>query len=138
MTKFGIVIFALLAFYPMAVDAHQWTPTYVKFTPSYVDGVVQTRLKLFNTRKDVDYYEIEVLDEKMNPIDFATTDRIIHAPYLSKKTIDVYISARDFSRVGYVCSRSKLLVDNQTGASVSSRVCSKVRNEILLTSYFIG
>jgi len=120
----------VLIFISGSVSAHQWTPTYPEFRPSYVDGVLTTKMKLFNTRQDVDYYEIQVMDEDMRPVDFATTDRIVHAPYLSKRIVDVYIGAHDQGRVMYVCTMSKLLVAGSNGTSVASRVCSKVKNAI--------
>lgn len=112
------------------VGAHQWTPTYPVFNLSYVEGILQTKMSIFNTRQDVDYYEVTVLDKDMQPIDFAVTDKIIHVPHLAKRKVDVYINANDLNRVVYICSTSKLLVEGSTGASVSSRICSKVKNEI--------
>ena len=93
-------------------------------------GIVQTRMSLFNTRRDVDYFEVQVLDVNMKPVDFATTDQIIHAPHLKRKSVDVYIRRTDIDRVVYICSVSKLLVAGNTGASVSSRICSKVKNAL--------
>lgn len=112
------------------VSAHQWTPTYPEWGTSYVTGILQTRMSLFNTRQDVDYFEIQVLDVNMNPVDFATTDQIIHAPHLKRKSVDVYIRRTDIDRVVFICSISKLLVAGNTGASVSSRICSKVKNAL--------
>jgi len=110
--------------------AHQWTPTYPEWSISYIEGIVQTRMSLFNTRQDVDYFEVQVLDVNMKPVDFATTDQIIHAPHLKRKAVDVYIRALDVDRVVYICSVSKLLVEGNTGASVSSRICSKVKHAL--------
>ena len=112
------------------VGAHQWTPAYPEWTDSYMTGIVQTRMKLFNTRRDVDYFEVQVLDENMRQLDFATTDRIVHAPHLKRKTVDIYIRRTDIDRAVYICSVSKLLVAGNTGASVSSRICSKVKNAL--------
>jgi hypothetical protein len=95
-----------------------------------MEGILRTKMYIFNTRDDVDYYEVTVLDVDMNPVDFAVTDKIIHVPHLSRETIEVYIRANDLKRVVYICSTSKLLVEGSTGASVSSRICSKVKNEI--------
>jgi hypothetical protein len=97
---------------------------------SYMTGIVQTRMSLFNTRKDVDYYEVQVLDVNMNPIDFATTDQIIHTPHLKRRSVDIYIRRTDIDRAVYICSVSKLLVAGNTGASVSSRICSKVKHAL--------
>ena len=95
-----------------------------------MDGIVQTRMRLFNTRQDVDYYEVQVLDSNMKEIDFATSDRIVHAPYLNKRSVDIYIRKLDVDRAVYICSISKLLVAGNTGASVSSRICSKVKHAL--------
>ena len=93
-------------------------------------GIVQTRMSLFNTRQDVDYYEVLVLDDNMNPVDFAVTDKIIHAPHLQRRSIDVYIRRTDIDRAVYICSVSKLLVSGSNGASVSSKICSKVKHAL--------
>ena len=119
-----------LVFFSGLVSAHQWTPTYPTWDNSYMKGIVQTRMSLFNTRKDVDYYEVQVLDINMNPIDFATTDQIIHAPHLKRRSVDIYIRRTDIDRAVYICSVSKLLVAGNTGASVSSRICSKVKHAL--------
>lgn len=95
-----------------------------------MDGIVQTRMNIFNTRMDVDYFEVGVFDSNMNPVDFAITDRILHVPYLKKSAVDVYIRSIDVDRVVYICSVSKLLVAGNTGASVSSRICSKAKNAL--------
>ena len=119
-----------LVFISGSVSAHQWTPTYPTWDDSYMTGIVQTRMSLFNTRRDVDYYEVQVLDINMRPLDFAVTDKIIHAPHLTRKSIDVYIRRIDIDRAVYICSVSKLLVAGNTGASVSSRICSKVKHAL--------
>ena len=95
-----------------------------------MDGIVQTRMTLFNTRKDVDYFEVQVMDVNMNPVEFAVTDQIIHAPHLKRKNVEIYIREIDIDRVVYICSVSKLLVAGNTGASVSSRICSKVKHAL--------
>ena len=125
--KYLILLVLLVS--PM-VSSHQWTPTYPMFNLSYVEGILQTKMSIFNTRQDVDYYEVTVLDEDMNPVDFATSDTIIHVPHLAKRKIDIYIRDSDLRKVVYICSTSKLLVEGSTGASVSSKICSKVKYEI--------
>jgi len=49
-------------------SAHQWIPTYPRLEPSYVEGILKVRMELFNTRKDVKYYEILVYDNEFNPV----------------------------------------------------------------------
>lgn len=82
-------------------------------------------MTLFNGRKDVDYYEIQVLDADMNPVPFATGERIFNVGHLSRKVVDVYISSKDEDRAIYVCSRSKSIEDNGSRTILSSRICSK-------------
>ena len=48
--------------------AHEFTPTYPIFEPSHVEGILQTRMRLFNKRNDVEYYELDVYDDKWQPI----------------------------------------------------------------------
>lgn len=107
--------------------AHQWTPTYPKLRPSFVEGIYTTRLRLFNGRRDVEYYEIQVLDKEMNGVTFATKERIVKVDYLKSLEVDVYIREQDKSKALYVCSKSKLLAGNDTATVVSSRICSKLK-----------
>ena len=92
-----------------------------------MDNVLTTTMMLWNSRQDVEYYELQVLDAEMEPIRFATNEKIIRVPYLKRKTVNVYISARDKDRAVYVCSRSKILADNDSRTVVSSRICSKAK-----------
>lgn len=123
--KFVIAVFAVLLC--GQATAHQWTPTYPKLNPSYVEGIYSTRLKLFNGRRDVEYYEIQVLDDEMNGVMFATNERIIRVEYLQTTEVDVYIREQDVGTAVYVCSKSKLLAGNDTATVVSSRICSKLK-----------
>lgn len=109
--------------------AHQWTPTYPKMVPSFVEGIYSTKLRLFNGRKDVSYYEFEVLDKDMNNIRFATPQRIIPVKYLQSIEVEVYIREAEIKEAVYICSRSKLLVGNASATVVSSRICSKIKDE---------
>lgn len=107
--------------------AHQWLPTYPELRQSYVQNILVTTLELFNVRKDVEYYEISVLDENMNPVKFATPEEIINVKYLKKKKVDVYIRKQDKDKAVYVCSRSKLLAQESSATVISSRICSKIK-----------
>ena len=112
--------------------AHQWTPTYVKLSPSYVDGIYSTKMKMYNARNDVEFYQIQVFDGRFNPIKFAITggeNDVIHVTHNQTKQVDVYVPAYEASRVVYICSRSMILKKLETASIVSSRVCSKVTNE---------
>ena len=108
-------------------SAHQWTPTYPKLERSYVDGILQVTMELFNSRKDVKYYEILVYDSEFNPVKFAVQERIVEVQYLKRKSIDVFIREQDRDIATYVCSKSKLLKGTGTATIVSSRICSKIK-----------
>ena len=108
-------------------NAHQWLPTYPELRQSYIQNVLVTTLELFNVRKDVEYYEISVLDEDMNPVKFATPEKIINVKHLKKKSVDVYIRKRDKDKAVYVCSSSKLLKQESSATVIASRICSKIK-----------
>ena len=108
-------------------SAHQWMPTYPKLERSYVDGILQVRMELFNSRKDVKYYEILVYDSEFNPVKFAVQERIVEVQYLKRKNIEIFIREQDRDVATYVCSKSKLLKGTGTATLVSSRICSKIK-----------
>jgi len=109
------------------VSSHEMTPTYLTLERSYVKGVYKTTLQIFNKRKDVEYYEIGVFDKKFNPIPFVTSYKVIYLKYLGHMTFDVFIREKDKHKAFYVCSRSKLRIQNITKAAISSRICSKFK-----------
>jgi len=119
------VILSILLMLPVLSQAHQWTPTYPTWRPSYVEDVLVTSMTIFNGREEVDYYEIQVLDKDMEPVPFATGDRIFQVGHQKRKVVDVYISSKDEKRAVYICSRSKSLMDDYSTTIVSSRICSK-------------
>ena len=109
-------------------QAHQFTPTYPKFELSFIEGVMQTRLELFNKRQEVEYYELGVFDKDWAPVTFATSDsKILRVSYLETKSIDVYVKNQDIKRVVYICTESRLLRGTSTNTLVSSKICSKVK-----------
>ena len=112
-----------------SAHAHDMTPTYPKLTYSHLDGVVKTTMSLFNKRQDVQHYEIKVFDKDFQPIPFVTSQSVIKLDYLSKTTFDIYIRKADASRATYICSLSKLKKDANVRTAVSSRICSKIKNE---------
>lgn len=110
------------------VNAHEWTPTYPKLRPSFVDGISVTDMNLFNNRKDVQYYKISVFDNEWNTIPFSTgSDKIIKVSHLQRKKVSVYIRDKDIDRATYICSRSKSLLDGRRETFVASRICSKIK-----------
>jgi len=107
--------------------AHEMTPTYPKWVPSHVQGVYKTTMEMFNKRKDVEWYEIGVFDEKWKPVNFVTSYRLFNMPYLSHVKFDVYVATPDVAIATYICSKSKLREVREQKTMVSSRVCSKFK-----------
>lgn len=107
--------------------AHEMTPAYPEFKPSYVSGILQTRMKLWNRRVDASYYEIGVYDEEWNSISFAAVNVIIQVNYLETKSFDIYIRQNDFDKVEFICTTSKLLKQDVDSTGVTSRICSRVK-----------
>lgn len=119
-TAVAVFIFAATA------QAHEWTPTYPKFEPSFLDGIVVTTMSLFNKREEIEYYEITVFDEEWQPVPFASTSKLVHVSYLETKSIDIYIREVDCDRIEYICTESKIFIDDTSQTGVTSRICSKV------------
>jgi len=105
---------------------HEWTPTYPKFEPSFLDDIVVTTMTLFNKRKDIEYYEISVYDEDWNTMPFASTMKLINVPYLGQETVDIYIREADCERIEYICTTSKRILEDTQSSGIDSRICSKV------------
>lgn len=126
MKPFAFLIFIILC-YSSVADAHEWTPTYFQWRPSYVEGISTTTMKLRNARKGVVYYELSVLDSEMNPIRFAASSRILYVPYLRRASVDIYVPTKIVDQAVYICSRSKIRKDGQSKTFISSRICSKVK-----------
>ena len=108
-------------------NAHEMTPTYPKWSPSYMDNVYVTKMEMFNKRDDVEYYEVSVLDENMEPVPFVTSYRILNLEYLGHVTFDVYIRKDDVSRAEFICSTSKLRKEDTKRTAVNSRICSRFK-----------
>lgn len=120
-------LLVLLCIFSGPAYAHQWTPTYPKWESSYVDGVVSVKMELFNSRKDVEWYGVQVLDADMEPVPFVTSEKIMNVPHLKKKQVEVYVRKKDIERAVYICSVSKLLKEQRSRAAVASRICSKAK-----------
>ena len=116
-----------------SATAHQWTPSHVELRPSYVSGIHTATMKFYNSRDDVEYYQVQVFDGQFNPIKFAiqggSNSDVIHARHRQYKTVDVYVPSYEAVRVVYICTRSMILKKFETASLVSSRICSKVINE---------
>lgn len=110
----------------MSASAHEFTPTYVKPSISAIDGVYEATFTLFNSRKDIKFYELAVFDVDWVRVPFATDERTIQVEYLSRKPITIYLRERDLIRAMYVCTQSKILLGNKQASIISSRICSKL------------
>lgn len=109
------------------VSAHQFVPTYPELRPSTVSGVMETHMELFNTRSDIQYYEVQVFDSMWQRVPFATYERTFKVEYLKRRTITVYLRKEDVPNATYICSQSKILLGNKQASLVASRVCSKFK-----------
>ena len=120
----------LLLFSCGSATAHQWTPTYPELRTSYISGIHTTDMKLYNSRGDVDYYQVQVFDGYFNPIKFAIsggqTD-VINVPHRKTRSVSIYVPSTESSRVVYICSRSMILKKEESASLLSSRICSKVK-----------
>jgi hypothetical protein len=111
----------------MPTYGHQFMPTYPKLQPSYVEGVLQARMEIFNSREDIEYYEFSVHDKNWERIPFATAERILYVPYLKRTYVDIFIKQQDKNRAVYICSMSKILAGVHQSTVVSSKICSKLK-----------
>lgn len=119
-----IILLLLLSGY---ANAHQFLPTYPKMLSSLRDGVYEVHMELYNSRKDITYYQLEVFDDNWNNIPFATFQRIVKVPYLDRRNLTVYIRKQDKFKATYICTKSKILQGNEQASVVSSRICSKFK-----------
>jgi len=121
------VILCLLLF-NYAVYSHEQTPTYPKWTVSGVSEVKKTQIRLWNSRPDIEYYEIGVFKEDLKtPIPFVTAYKVIPLAYLKEVKFDIYIRESNIEEARYVCSLSKLRSSNESQTLLVTRVCSKFK-----------
>ena len=120
-------VIVLMMFVSSCANAHQFLPTYPKFQNSFVEGVVYTKMELFNKRKEIGFYELGVFDADWNSLSFASESKLIRINYLETKSVNVYIKKEDLKRIKYICSESKIQKDNIQNTVVSSRICSKIQ-----------
>lgn len=127
--KYFIMI--MWVFLSVSAVAHEWTPTYPKLELSHIRDIYKVEMKLFNSREDVDFYEIGVFDELWNPIPFAlqNSKTIVMVKYKQTRWFDVYIRSKDRNRATYVCSKSKLLTEDVNKPMFFSRICSKINRD---------
>lgn len=103
--------------------AHEMTPTYPKFSLSFMPGISVTTMNIFNKRTDVSYYEIGVFTDEWEPVPFVSQYKVIPLKYLDTISFDIYVSNQAISSVEYICSISQM----KLGTTVSSKICSRVK-----------
>ena len=108
-------------------NAHQFTPTYPKLELSHMPGIMKADMVLFNDRKEIRYYRVNVFDKEWNPVRFATQSKIIPINYKERKYVTIYLSGKGIKNAKYICSKSKILRSISTPSIVSSRICSKLK-----------
>ena len=118
------LIFATI-WYTNQVVAHEMTPTYPELRPSFMDGLYTSKMQVFNKRDDVEYYEIDVMDENFFTIPFAAKHKILNVGYLSHVEFDIYVRQVDVHRAYYICTTSRLKKDVGKDTMVASKICSK-------------
>ena len=109
-----------------AVSAHEMTPAYPIVKPSHVTGVVKVDLSLFNSREEINYYEIGLYDLNWDRIPFSAVYRIIKVGYKERKNFSVYIRESDLDEAVYVCTTSKIRRQLEAKTLVSSKICSRL------------
>lgn len=118
-----------IALVPSVGGAHEMTPTYPELHQSYMPGIMQADLSLFNARDDVEYYAISVWDAEWNPVAFASAQRVMHVEPGGRQDFEIYIREQDADVAVYVCTISMLRAGQQSNAIVESRICSRLDGE---------
>ncbi len=121
-----VVLFLLLSF---STSAHEMTPAYPEVKPSHVTGVVKVEMSLFNSREEIQWYQIELFDLNWTNIPFASSYRIINIGYKERKSFDVYIRKADMDEAVYLCTTSKVRKSSKSRTLISSRICSRLDGE---------
>jgi hypothetical protein len=121
-----ILLFLLWSF---STSAHEMTPAYPEVKPSHVSGVVKVEMSLFNSREEIEWYQIELFDLNWTNIPFASSYRIINIGYKERKSFDVYIRKSDMDEAVYLCTTSKVRKTSKSRTLVSSKICSRLDGE---------
>lgn len=108
------------------VHAHQMSPTYPEWSDSYIDNVSTSRVRVFNKRENVRFYEIGVFDKNFKPIPFVTQYHLRGINFNQYATFDIYINNKYKKDAVYVCSESMLQDVKSSG--VVSKICSKFKD----------
>ena len=121
-----ILLFLLWSF---STSAHEMTPAYPEVKPSHVSGVVKVEMSIFNSREEIEWYQIELFDLNWTNIPFASSYRIINIGYKERKSFDVYIRKADMDEAVYLCTTSKVRKTSKSRTLVSSKICSRLDGE---------
>ena len=121
-----IKLAAIISLWASSVSSHDMTPAYPEIKNSHISGIVKVEMSLFNARKDVSYYQIQVFDKDWNTLPFSSMYRILKVPYQERKNFDVYLRKVDLKRIRYLCTTSKVNKSVDTNTLVSSRICSRL------------
>jgi|TARA_R110002153_G_scaffold65096_2_gene174344 hypothetical protein len=105
------------------------TPAYPVVKPSHVAGVVKVEMSLFNSREEIEWYQIELFDLNWMNIPFSTTYRIINVGYKERKSFEVYIRKMDMDEAVYLCTTSKVRKTSKSRTLISSKICSRLDGE---------
>ena len=111
----------------VAIHSHEQTPTYPTWKLSGINEVKKTQIRLWNSRPDIEHYEIGVFDGEWQPIPFVTAYKILPIKYLQEKKIDIYIRESNIEEARYVCSLSKLRSNDESQTLLVTRICSKFK-----------
>ena len=109
-----------------SASAHEMTPAYPEVKPSHVRDVVKAEMSLFNSREEVEFYEVDLYDKDFNRIPFKTKYKLIRINYKERKNFTVYIRKKDLFRATFICTTSKFRRGTTTRTLVSSRICSRL------------
>ena len=120
-------VFIIMLLLNGTVSAHQFLPTYPKVEQSFIVGVSQVKMELFNKRREIEYYELGVFDANWNPLSFASENKIIQIRYLETKQVNVYVRNEDLKNVSFICTESKLRKEETKQTLISSKICSKIK-----------
>jgi hypothetical protein len=121
----AVIRFLLLLFVSGYASAHELTPTYPELRPSYMNDILEAKLKMWNARGDVEYYKIEVTDENWNDVPFITREKTFKLEHFGRRDIEIFLPSD--TTATYICTRSLLEKGNAQKSIISSKVCSKIR-----------
>ena len=121
----AVIRFLLLLFVSGSAMAHELTPTYPQLQPSYMNDVLEAKLKMWNARVDVEYYKIEVTDENWNDVPFITNEKLLQLDYMERAEVEIFLP--EDTSATYICTRSMLEKSTKKRSIISSKVCSKIK-----------